>query len=238
MFGFGNKTCTKCDKEYPKDSRFCPQCGTPTEGTHTDILMVVDRSGSMTSCHPATIQGFNRFLSDQKALPGTASLTVTQFDTQFEVVMDRKPLGEVGLVDATAFVPRGGTALYDAIGQSVALMEGKGDNIDRCVVCIITDGQENSSRECKLEQIRATIARLEAKGWGFIYLAANLEAFAAGQAAGIQYTAQYVPDFAGTEQMYACASSNVQNFRDGGQSLMAQNFVGTLQNLGEQPVSQ
>ena len=227
------KTCPRCDHEFKaKDAKFCPACGTPVVQGHADIVVIVDRSGSMQSCHKATVDGFNRFLSDQKALPGTATMTVVQFDNEYKVLIDRKPLGEIAPVGMDAFTPRGGTALFDAIGRSMAMMEAMA-GVGTAVVCIITDGQENQSRECTQQQVRDLIRRLESKGWAFVYLGANQDAFAVGHAMGMANAASYNATPGGTDAVYAAMSSNVRSFRVGGQSLMCADFGNNVKGLAE-----
>ena len=155
----------------------------------TDITMVVDRSGSMASISTDAEGGINTFVEQQKKEPGEALLTLVQFDTDYEFVHSGMPIKQV---PAFALVPRGSTALLDAIGRAInetgarlAKME-ESQRPGLVVFVIVTDGQENSSREFKREQIRKMIEHQQSDyKWQFTFLAANQDAFAEGAALGI-----------------------------------------------------
>lgn len=177
-----------------------------------EIIIVLDRSGSMQSIRADAIGGFNQFLSDQKKLPGKATLTLVQFDTEYEVVHDGKPLGDVPELTADTFVPRGSTALNDAIGRALATLETR--NPERAIVVILTDGEENASREWTTEKIKARIQACEKdKGWQFVYLAANQDAFTVGASYGIGTTQNYAATSAGTKSAFVTTSSVVRSYR-------------------------
>lgn len=119
---------------------------------HTKIVVILDRSGSMVNIWKDTVGGFNTFIAEQKKQPGTADLTLIAFDTSYDVVIRSQDLSAVGQVDLSKYGPRGGTALVDAIGKTIdavgnelsALKES--DRPDKVLVCIVTDGEENSSK--------------------------------------------------------------------------------------------
>jgi Mg-chelatase subunit ChlD len=147
---------------------------------NTEILVITDRSGSMATIASDVIGGYNRLMADQKRERGEARVTYTQFDTAYEVIYAGKPLAEVPELTAETFVPRGGTALLDAIGRT---LHEQGERIKReawveLVVCvIITDGHENSSHEFSHARIKEMIGHAEKHGWLFIYVAANQNSF-------------------------------------------------------------
>jgi hypothetical protein len=85
----------------------------------SEIVCIIDRSGSMGSIRDDAIGGFNTFLAEQKKLPGEATLTYIQFDTEYEVVHENAPLNDVPPIDETVYVPRGSTALLDAVGRTI-----------------------------------------------------------------------------------------------------------------------
>ena len=134
---------------------------------YTHIAVILDRTGSMESIRDDTIGGFNTFLKKQKAEPGTATLTLVQFDTQdpYEVIHQFKPIGEVPELNRETYVPRASTPLLDALGRGVNDLEKNLSEIkeeerpSKVIVIIVTDGQENSSREFRKEQIEAMRVR-------------------------------------------------------------------------------
>lgn len=186
----------------------------------TEILVITDRSGSMGSIADDVIGGFNRFLRDQKRQPGEARMTYTQFDTQYEVVYQGRPIQQVEELDSNTFVPRGGTALFDAIGRT---LNEQGKRIkdeawaELVVVCIITDGDENSSKEYSRERVREMVAHAEANGWKFLFLAANQDAFAASRNFGssAQYSGNFQANSAGVAMAYSSTSATLSAMRSG-----------------------
>lgn len=152
---------------------------------YTHISVILDRTGSMESIRGDTIGGFNSFLQEQKKLPGTATLTLVQFDTQdpYEIIHDFKSINEVPPLTRETYVPRAGTPLLDAMGRGVNDLEKRIANLpeearpSKVVVAVITDGQENSSKEFKREQIEKMIKeRIEKDNWQFVFLSADLSA--------------------------------------------------------------
>jgi Mg-chelatase subunit ChlD len=158
------------------------------------IYVVLDRSGSMESIRSDIVGGFNSFIASQAALEGECRVTLVQFDTQDprEVIADALPLAEVRSLTEATFVPRGGTPLFDAIGATVAdatiraeqLAAGDHDDED-IVFVILTDGQENSSVEYDRAKVFELIKKREARGWTFVYIGANQDAYAEGGAMGM-----------------------------------------------------
>ena len=164
------------------------------EPKSVEIVVIADRSGSMGSIRNDAIGGFNTFIGEQQKQGGEANLTVALFDDKYEIMQDKIPLGEAVLFDEKNFIPRGMTALFDAIGKTLnTLIERreKGE-IDGAIVTILTDGAENASREYRAEQIKALIEKCEKDyGWEFIFLAANQDAFATGSTFGISAANAY-----------------------------------------------
>lgn len=149
----------------------------------TRLELIVDRSGSMGSLHAATVEGLNRFLMEQRTLPHAASMTarLVTFDDRIEVPWaEGTPLGQLAVTPAMV-LPRGMTALLDAIGTALS---GTPLQPPR-VVCIVTDGMENSSRQFTRPKVNELIATRRDSGWTFIFLAANQDAIGAGAALGI-----------------------------------------------------
>lgn len=191
---------------------------------HTDITIVLDRSGSMQVVAADTIGGFNRFIDEQRNAAGTATLTLHQFDTIYETVFAAKDVKTAPHLTTETFVPRGGTALLDAIG--VALTE-TGKRLEKTpeqeragavVFVIITDGEENSSHEFNRETIFNMIAHQREKyHWQFVFLGANQDAIQTAQGMCISpaNSMTYAHNTAGTKAAFAATSSNLRMFRAG-----------------------
>jgi hypothetical protein len=156
---------------------------------HTEIVMLLDRSGSMSSIADDMVGGFNAFMNEQRSTSPNATVSLYQFDDGFEQVYADKPLTEVG---ALQLAPRGRTALLDAIARSVAetrsRIEAKpaADRPGTVVFGIITDGLENSSKEVTHAAVKKLIERQEeVDEWTFMYLGANQDAIEVGHGLGI-----------------------------------------------------
>jgi hypothetical protein len=179
----------------------------------------------MESIRDDAIGGFNRFLEDQKKQPGRATLTYAQFDTEYELVHDGLPLQYVPALTAETFVPRGSTALLDAMGRTINAVGARLSNTPesqrpgKVIVVILTDGAENASKEFRRDKIKAMVEEQTNRwNWQFIYLAANQDAIAVGQSVGIraQACAAFVADKAGTERSYRSVSNSVSSYRSSG----------------------
>ncbi|MHC5541508.1 vWA domain-containing protein, partial [Singulisphaera rosea] len=158
----------------------------------TDITLVLDRSGSMDPIADDTIGGVNAFVAEQKKLPGEASYTLVQFDHEYFQVFGGIPLGDVPPLTRETFVPRGTTALLDAIGRAIvetglrlsAKPEPERPSI--VIFVIMTDGQENASQEYTADRINGMIThQREVYSWQFIFLGANQDALQTGGALGV-----------------------------------------------------
>lgn len=181
----------------------------------TEIIAIIDRSGSMQNIAADAIGGFNTFLADQKTVPGEARMTLALFDDKFEYVYAGAPLASAEPLTDKTFVPRGGTALLDAIGRTLNEQDSriKGDNwAEKVIVCILTDGGENQSREYKHDQIQTMVKHAEQHGWSFVFLAANQDAFAAGASYGISaaHTMSFAANKGGTQSAYASMSATTR----------------------------
>ena len=158
----------------------------------TEISIVLDRSGSMASMAKEAIGGFNALLESQQKLPGDARLTLVLFDHEYIVAYDGRPIKDVPPLDEHTYVPRGTTALLDAIGRTVNTI---GERLDKTpeanrpgkvLIVILTDGLENASQEFKRNQIYSMIKHQRDKyAWEFIFLGANQDAIQAGSLIGI-----------------------------------------------------
>jgi uncharacterized protein YegL len=188
--------------------------------SNVEIVCVIDRSGSMQLIANDAIGGFNAFLKDQQSQPGEAKLTLVLFDNAYEVLHDRVKLGDVPELNGLTYYPRGGTALYDAIGKSINTLGNNLDNEvnkpDKVIFVILTDGEENSSREFSKEKIAGMIKHQQEKySWEFIFLAANQDAFEAGSALNISAhnTANFSATGLGVRGAYANISGMTSSYR-------------------------
>lgn len=187
------------------------------------VVVILDRSGSMDNVKADTIGGFNEFIKQQKAVSGECTVKLVQFDTVYEDVFD-KPLTEVPVMDDKMFVPRGGTALHDAMGRTIVQL-GKDlkemsehDRPEHIIVVTITDGEENSSREYNQAQVHELVThQQDVYKWQFIFVGANHDAVLAAQGIGIATAGamNYVGTKSGIGATYAAVSDNVTAARSG-----------------------
>ncbi len=155
---------------------------------NTDIICILDRSGSMHPTLDDAIGGFNQFLQEQRREPGEARITTVLFNSKLQTLYTAMPLAQAPEMDRNAWRPTGQTALLDAIGYTLheqadrIRQEGRSEKV---IVCILTDGQENASRYFSNISLSALIRDKEAAGWSFIFLAANQDAFSTARAMGM-----------------------------------------------------
>lgn len=190
----------------------------------TDITILLDRSGSMSVIREATIGGINTFITDQRAAPGEARLSLVQFDDRYEVNYIGHDIKTAPLLTPAAFVPRGSTALYDAFGR---LIEETGarlramserDRPGKVLFVVMTDGQENASRRYTAEQVRSMVRlQTDTYSWEFVYLGANQDAFAVGGMLGFSHnnTITYAYTAGGTDAVFRSLSNNTKGYRSG-----------------------
>lgn len=190
----------------------------------TLIAAVLDRSGSMQSMRDDAMGGFNAFLEDQKKAPGDAELTVLLFDDEHITLHDAAKLEDVQPLTEETYVPRGGTALYDAVGRTINVLKASIDaraddkKPSKVIVVIVTDGYENASKEFTQPQVFEQIKKLKAdKGWKFIFLAADQNALAVGQSLGVgkSMSAVLTGGKIGARAGYRSANAMVRGLRGG-----------------------
>jgi hypothetical protein len=152
---------------------------------HVEIAYILDRSGSMQPMQEPAVAAFNDFLKAQLAVPGEARLTLVQFDDQYEVPVAALRMQAVPQLTAATYVPRGSTALLDAIGRTMKDLDTRLQKLPaaqqpaKVILAIFTDGEENASREYTARHISDLIALYrDTKGWEFLFLAANQDAIA------------------------------------------------------------
>ena len=189
----------------------------------TEIVFILDRSGSMMSLTDDTIGGFNSFIEKQKSEPGDALLTTVLFDDQYEILHNGMNLKEVQPMTRDQYWARGMTAMYDAIGKTINEVGRRLSNTPeqyrpgKVIFVITTDGLENASREFTQAKIKEMIQhQTEKYSWEFIFLGANIDSAKTAENIGINkgYAADYVYSAQGTSTMYAavdCAVSSVRS---------------------------
>lgn len=155
----------------------------------TQIICILDRSGSMSSIMDDSIGGFNQFLNKQRELPDKATLTVALFDNHYDLLYDNVDIKKVKDITKAEWYPRGMTGLYDAIGKTIneakATHAKTGERPSKVLVVIVTDGLENASKEYNVDNIKSLIGDCEKDDWNFMYLAANQDAFSVGSSFGV-----------------------------------------------------
>ena len=149
----------------------------------TELVFILDRSGSMGGLESDTIGGFNSMLTKQQAEPGECRITTVLFDNQYEVLHDRIDIKAVSPITDKEYYVRGNTALLDAIGTSINKIGGVQKNTakefraDKVLFVITTDGMENASHKFNYDKIKSMIEHQKSKyNWEFIFLGANIDA--------------------------------------------------------------
>jgi uncharacterized protein YegL len=184
-----------------------------------ELVFILDRSGSMSGLEKDTIGGFNSIIDKQKQLHGDDVIVSTVlFDHQTEVIHNRVPIEDVEPMDETTYYVGGSTALLDAVGgaiehtKRVHRLLGDVDKPQEVMYIITTDGQENSSKMYQRKQIKRLVEAQQEKGWEFIFLGANINAFADAHTYGIKQdrTVQYMHDGAGTRHMYESVNDAIR----------------------------
>ena len=188
----------------------------------TELVFILDRSGSMSGLEKDTIGGFNSMIEKQKKEDGECLVSTVLFDNISEVLHDRVKLSDIRPMTDTDYIVRGSTALLDAIGGAIHHIGNvhkyarREDVPEHTMFIITTDGMENASRRYSSEKVKEMIKRQEEKyGWEFIFIGANIDAVETAGSFGIKKdrVANYRADDIGTEKMYSVISNVVGAFR-------------------------
>lgn len=189
----------------------------------TELVFILDKSGSMSGLESDTIGGFNSMLKKQKELNGECRITTVLFDNRYELLHDRIDIRAVSPMTEKEYCVGGSTALLDAIGTTISKLARVQKNTaeeyraEHVMFVIITDGAENSSREYSLRKVKGMIEQEKEKyGWEFIFLGANMDAVETAGRFGISadHAADYVPDAKGTALNFQMMSDTVTAFRE------------------------
>lgn len=190
----------------------------------TEMVFILDKSGSMSGLEQDTIGGFNSMLERQKKEEGEAFVTTVLFDNNYELLHERMNIRNVDFLSSREYFVGGSTALLDAIGRTInRISKSISESSEqfrpgKVIFVIITDGMENSSREFTFRKIKDMIELKKSKyAWDFIFLGANIDAAETASNLGIdeERAANFCPDSEGTMLNYKVVSEAVSNFRKG-----------------------
>jgi uncharacterized protein YegL len=188
----------------------------------SELVFILDKSGSMSGLESDTIGGYNAMLKKQQEQLGEAVVTTVLFDDKYELLHDRINIKGIRPITEKEYFVDGCTALLDAIGKTIHKIgnaqrhTGEEQRADKVMFVITTDGMENASKEYTYEKIKAMVERQKEKyGWEFIFLGANIDAIATAASFGISAdrAANYNADGEGTKLNYDAVSDVVSEFR-------------------------
>lgn len=191
----------------------------------TEIVFILDRSGSMAGLESDTIKGYNSMLQRQKKEKGEALITTVLFDNDYELLNDRIDINAIKDIDERDYYVRGTTALLDAIGKSIQKLVNVQKNTlpdyraNKVLFVITTDGLENASTIYSYNQIKSMIShQKERYNWEFIFLGANIDAIGEARKFGIseECAVNYHSDSKGTTVSYDALCSALTEFREKG----------------------
>ena len=188
----------------------------------TEVVFILDRSGSMSGLESDTIGGFNSMIEKQKKEKGEAYISTILFDDQSEVLYDRIPVAKVEPMNDNQYFVRGCTALLDAIGGAIHHISNvhkyarEEDRPEKTLFIITTDGMENASRTYSYKKVKKMVEHEKEKyGWEFLFLGANIDAIETAGRFGISAdrSVNYVCDSVGTTLNYRVLGETVSSFR-------------------------
>lgn len=187
----------------------------------SELVFILDRSGSMAGLEEDTIGGYNSLLQKQKAEPGSAIVTTVLFDDRYELLHDRIPINGVAPITQREYYVRGSTALLDAVGRTISKIESaqahtaEAERAARVLFVITTDGMENASREYTFDKVQQLVERQKGRGWEFLFLGANIDAIATAARFGIHAdrAANFRSDGAGMRLNFEAVSNTFSSCR-------------------------
>lgn len=189
----------------------------------TEIVFILDASGSMAGLEADTVGGFNSLIEKNREEPGEATVSTILFSDGSRVLQDRLDIREVPALTRADYRCCGCTALLDAVGGAIGhvdlvqRVQPRGHAADRVLFVITTDGMENASRRFTYPQVKKMIEQHRERGWEFLFIGANIDAAAEASHLGIasERAADYVADGRGTEVLYSAMAMAVANVRSG-----------------------
>ena len=187
----------------------------------TELIFIIDKSGSMSGLEKDTIGGFNSLIKKQVKEEGDAIVTLVLFDHKIHTIYERVSIKEVKTLTEKDYVPSGCTALLDAVGTSINTISNKYEILDdnekaNKILCVITtDGFENASEEFTYDIIKKLIRRKKEKNWEFIFLGANIDSVKVAGSIGIEKenAVDYKCDEQGIEINYECLNQAISSVR-------------------------
>lgn len=183
----------------------------------TELVFILDRSGSMSGLEKDTIGGFNSLIKKQRKENANAIVSTILFDDEISIIYERMNIKNVPDMTDKEYYPRGCTALLDAIGKGInktiqhQKQDRKTERPNKTLIVITTDGHENASKEYSLKSIKSLILKQKRKDWNFIFLGANINAIEEASKIGIDadYAATYRNDKKGTHALFCSIGSAV-----------------------------
>lgn len=189
----------------------------------TEMIFILDRSGSMCYLVDDTIGGFNSMIENQKKEDGEAYVTTVLFDDKYELLHDHIDIQEITPITSKEYFARGCTALLDAVGKTINAIGNRLSNTpeeerpEKVIFVITTDGRENASREFTKKSVKEMIEHQQSKySWTFVFLGANMDAVDEATSLGINasHAHSYTASAQGTSSLYSavdCLMCNVRN---------------------------
>lgn len=189
----------------------------------TELVFILDKSGSMGGLESDTIGGYNSMLEKQRVVEGECHITTVLFDNNYELLHDRIDIKAVSPITEKEYAVGGSTALLDALGRTIHKIGNAQKHTaddyraEKVMFIIITDGEENSSRKYSADKVKAQIERQKEKyGWEFIFLGANIDAVQTAGRFGIgaDRAVDYLADSEGTSLNFTVMNAAVAEFRE------------------------
>lgn len=187
----------------------------------TEVVFIIDESGSMYGLEADTVGGFNSTVDKQKKLEGECLVSTVMFNTRSRVIHDRVNIKSIEKMTDNDYRPSGSTALNDALGDAISHIKmvhryiREEDIPSKTMFVITTDGMENASRKYSLSEVKKMIEERKEKGWEFVFLAANIDAAETARSYGIDADScvDYVNDAKGNQLKYACMCEAITSVR-------------------------
>ena len=207
--------------------------------SETLVNFILDKSGSMSSVQDSTISGFNEYVDTLKKDGNKYSFSLVFFDTEVKQTYNNKPIKEVEKMTRENYIPDGMTALYDAVCKTIKDVQGTVKDNQKVLTVIMTDGEENSSKEYSQAQLKSLIADMEKTGkWSFVFLGANQDSWANAQKIGVSQmnTSNFAATDAGVKMAMHTMAANTRAFA--GNDLLATSAFfsqADQRNLGGSP---
>jgi len=190
----------------------------------TEIVFILDKSGSMAGLEKDTIGGFNALIDKQKKLDGEVTVTTVLFNHDYTLLHDRIDIKGIAPLTEDQYNVSGTTALLDAIGISIKKMQEiqnvtlKEAQPDKTIFVITTDGEENSSTQYNIQTIKKLISKQKELGWEFMFLGANIDAIQTANQMGLHAddAVDFIADSQGTKVIYEALADQIISVRSTG----------------------